>query len=109
MLVVRLSTKLDLICAPHAAPEVSDAVSSEPIAAYAHSILRTLADTLSVKVEKGDPDVSKYVDRLLPRLYHLHILGALSLSDGYVVAADARLVAVTAQIVTLIIQVQPAQ
>jgi len=106
MLVVRLSTKLDLICTSQSTSATTDL---EPTAAYAHSILRTLADTLAVKIDKGDADVAKYVDRLLPRLYHLHLLGALSPSQEYIVAADSRLVTVTAQIVTLIIQVQPAQ
>lgn len=109
MLVVRLSTKLDLVCTPHTPPETADVASLEPTAAYAHSILRTLADTLAVKVDKGDADVPKYIDRLLPRLFHLHLFGALSVAEGYVVAADARLVTVTAQIVTLVVQVQSAQ
>ncbi|KAH8075854.1 ARM repeat-containing protein [Cristinia sonorae] len=107
MLVVRLSTKLDLICSPDSPPSGADATSLEPTAAYAHSILRTLADAIAVKVEKGDVDVPKYIDRLLPRLFHLHLYGALSGTEGYNVAADPRLVTVTSQIVTLIVQVQP--
>lgn len=106
MLVVRLSTKLDLICAFQPTPETTDL---EPTAAYAHSVLRTLGDTLAVKVDKGDADVVKYVDRLLPRLFHLHFLGALSSSGEYAVAADSRLVTVTAQMLTLVVQVQQAQ
>ena len=109
MLVVRLSTKLDLVCAPHIQPEGTDSASLEPTAAYAHSILRTLADTLSVKVDQGDADVPKYIDRLLPRLYHLHFLGALSQAEGYSVAVDQRLITVSASIVTLIVQVQQIQ
>ena len=109
MLVVRLTTKLDLICVLDSREDRKDAASLEPTAAYAHSILRTLADTIAMKVDKGGADVPKYIDRLLPRLFHLHMLVALSVTDGYAVAADARLITVTAQIVDLVVQVQPAQ
>lgn len=108
MLVVRLITKLDLLCSSGAASGVDD---TEPTAAYAHSILRTISDALATKVEKGHMDVPKYIDRLLPRLYHLHIYSALTPGEDTVgtVAADARLVAVSAEIVTLIVQSENAQ
>ena len=41
---------------------------AEPAAAYAHSILRTLADVLAARIERAHADVVKYVDRLVPRL-----------------------------------------
>ncbi|KAL4245852.1 MMS19 nucleotide excision repair protein [Abortiporus biennis] len=112
MLVVRLTTKLDLIFSPtplSSEEETDEQVDDEPSAAYAHSILRTLADVLKIKVDKGDVDAQKYIDRLLPRLYHLHNFASLSTIERDWLAADARLVNVTAEIVTLIMQVQTVQ
>ncbi|KAI0091461.1 ARM repeat-containing protein [Irpex rosettiformis] len=102
MLVIRLSTKLDLICVP-ASSTIADS-DHEPTAAYAHSILRTLADTLARKVELGHTDVSKYSDRLVPRLYNLHFYSTLVSNGDYLVATDPRLISVSAEIVTLVIQ-----
>ncbi|KAI0642252.1 ARM repeat-containing protein [Trametes meyenii] len=99
---VRLSTKLDLLCVPSKSTEGSSEVDLEPAAAYAHSILKTLADVLSAKIEQGHADVVKYIDRLVPRLYNLFIYSALLAEERPMVAADPRLLAVAAQIVTLI-------
>lgn len=108
MLVVRLSTKLDLICVPIGETQ-PDSTDKEPTAAYAHSLLRTLADALSKKVQLGHPDVTKYVDRLLPRLFNLHIYSVLVSNGDYLVATDPRLVSVSAEIVNLILQTASAQ
>ena len=108
MLVVRLSTKLDLICVPGGST-AQEAEDHEPTAAYAHSILRTLADAVAKKVELNHPDVPKYVDRLLPRLFNLHLYSALVSDGDYLVATDPRLVSVSAEIVTLILQTATAQ
>lgn len=111
MLVVRLSTKLDLVCTPkNLVPESEAAeVDVEPSAAYAHSILRTLADVLATKVDKGHLDVAKYIDRLLPKLYHLHIYSAVAVEDALAIATDSRLVAVSSEIVMKIVQTQTVQ
>ena len=110
---MRLSTKLELLCVPAPASSTdSTAVSAngspdlEPAAAYAHSVLRTLADVLAAKVDAGHADVAKYADRLAPRLFALFAGAAFLAEDtpGGAVAADARLLAVAAQIVTLITQ-----
>ena len=110
---MRLSTKLELLCVPAPASSTdSTAVSAngspdlEPAAAYAHSVLRTLADVLAAKVEASHADVAKYADRLAPRLFALFAGAAFLAEDtpGGAVAADARLLAVAAQIVTLITQ-----
>lgn len=107
MLVVRLSTKLDLICVPATGAMVED--DHEPSAAYAHALLRTLADTFTKKVELGHADVSKYIDRLVPRLYNLHIYSAMVSNGDYLVATDPRLVSVSAEVITLVLQTTPAQ
>ncbi|KAI0352164.1 ARM repeat-containing protein [Trametes cingulata] len=105
-LVVRLSTKLDLLCVPAASTDdqSSNETDLEPAAAYAHSILKTLADVLSAKIDLGHADVVKYIDRLVPRLYNLFIYSALLAEDTPMVATDPRLLAVTAQIITLVTQ-----
>ena len=107
-LVVRLLTKLDLVCIPTTGTQDAEE-DSEPSAAYAHSILRTMTDVLSAKVKKGHKDVVKYVDRLVPRIYNLFIYSALVSNGGYMAAADPRLVSVAAQLVTLVTQTLPSQ
>lgn len=112
-LVVRLSTKLDLLCLPFATPTPPDlepevtaeaAEDLEPAAAYAHSLLKTLADVLQAKIELGHTDVVKYIDRLVPRLYNLFIYTGLHAETRVMVATDLRLLAVAAQIITLVMQ-----
>ncbi|KAI1791817.1 ARM repeat-containing protein [Ganoderma leucocontextum] len=103
-LVVRFSTKLDLLCVPSASSPASLEDDLEPAAAYAHSILRTLADVLSAKIDRGHTDVVKYIDRLVPRLYNLFIYSALVSEERPMAATDPRLLAVAAKIVTLVSQ-----
>jgi DNA repair/transcription protein MET18/MMS19 len=107
-LVIRLSTKLDLICSTHS--EIASEADMEPCAAYAHSILRTLAKVLSVKVEASHPDVSKYLERLVLPLYRLFVSSALSSEDGKnAVATDRRLIAVAGEIILSVMQILPVQ
>lgn len=102
-LIIRLTTKLDLICSQTIKSPIKEA-EAEPTAAYAHSILKTIVQTLSAKVGKGHPDVPKYIERLVPRLYNLCIYSAL-LSDGsYMVATDPRLITISGEIISLVIQ-----
>ncbi|OBZ73673.1 MMS19 nucleotide excision repair [Grifola frondosa] len=108
-LVVRLSTKLDLVCASPSVISDGPTPDVEPSAAYAHSILRTLADVLVAKIAMGHTDVVKYIDRLVPRLYNLFIYSALLDGRNDVVATDPRLISVAAQIITLIVQSLPAR
>ena len=77
-LVVRLSTKLDLIGVPKSG--ISDPDDLELRAAYMHTILKTLVDVLEVKIALKHTDVPKYIDRLVPRLFNLFFY--LALSDG---------------------------
>ena len=112
-LVIRLSAKLDLLCAPPSGgPDPSTSVDveadPEPTAAYAHAVLTTLANVLSKKVDRGDVDVPKYVDQLVPRLFNLFIYSASS-SQKKLVATDTRLVTVAGRIVNLVVQTLPVQ
>ena len=105
-LVVRLSVRLSFLYAPTTVPE-----DTEPSAAYAHALLSTLADVLARKVESGDIDVPKYVDRLVPRLFNLAAYGVLSDpgTTGSTSVADPRVAHVSARLVNLIVQSLSAQ
>jgi DNA repair/transcription protein MET18/MMS19 len=71
-------------------------------------LLSTLADVLARKVENGDVDVPKYVDRLVPRLFNLAVHGAL-VTLGNTGVADPRVIDVVARLVNLVIQSLSAQ
>ncbi|CCM00251.1 uncharacterized protein FIBRA_02280 [Fibroporia radiculosa] len=108
-LVVRLLTKLDLVCVPPTTAVNELESDTEPSAAYAHSLLRTISDVLAAKVDAGHSDVMKFIDRLVPRLYNLFIYSALMSDSTCMVATDPRLISVTAHIITLVVQTLTAQ
>ncbi|THU86243.1 ARM repeat-containing protein [Dendrothele bispora CBS 962.96] len=96
--VIRLLTKLDLLCFP----AMADA-DKEPAAAYAHSILTTIYQTVLAKAEDGHADVPKYIESLVPRLFHLFIYSAFAF-DNDSVANDPKLVATGGHIITVIVR-----
>lgn len=121
-LVIRLTTKLDLICVPNASSLTPSPITEEEVelhAAYAHWVLTTLAKTLRKKVDREDPDVAKYIERLVPRIFNLFIFSALVVAENdgneekdrwrqrVSVATDPRLVKKAGEIVTLVVQVLP--
>lgn len=125
-LVIRLTTKLDLICVPSTSSLATSPGTEEELelyAAYAHWILNTLVKTLQKKVDKGDPDVAKYIERLVPRIFNLFAFAAFVVSDEQTsgdnekekwrkrvgVATDYRLVKKAGEIVTLVVQVLPLE
>lgn len=101
-LVVRLSTKLELICSNQSGPP------SEYSAAYAHSILLTLDEALDSKVAQKHTDIPKYVDRLIPRLYGLFVSLAAEPMDEAGLAANARLLLVASKIIGVVLRSLPA-
>ena len=107
VLVIRLMTKLDhLSVASESIPEDTD---TEPSAAYAHSILATLVKTLDAKIAKKHLDVPKYIHTLVPRLFRLFIRSALLSESDLTIAADHRLVALAAQIITMVVRMLSQQ
>ncbi|KAG6909334.1 hypothetical protein DXG01_000934 [Tephrocybe rancida] len=104
-LVIRLTTKVDLICLPASKYDAMEDI--EPHAAYAHSLLKTIADTLAIKVDAAHPDVPKYIERLVPGLYNLFFFSALQQESA--IATDHRLVRTAGDIITLVTQCVPAQ
>lgn len=99
-LVVRLTAKLDILCLP-AVPR-AQTVDIEPISAYAHSILSTILGALTSKVAQAHTDIPKYIDRLVPRLINIILASALLSDHGEMVAADLRIVSITAHILRLV-------
>ncbi|OJA09726.1 hypothetical protein AZE42_08802 [Rhizopogon vesiculosus] len=97
-LVIRLTTKLDLLCVI----SPTRTIDEESTAAYAHAILTGLANTLDTKVSSKDADVPKYADQLLPRIFRLYLDSALASSEVMAVAADPRLLEVGARIIRLV-------
>ncbi|SJL03979.1 uncharacterized protein ARMOST_07336 [Armillaria ostoyae] len=81
--MIRLTTRVELLCS---ATDIE--ADLEPRAAYAHAILKSIAQTMSSKVDEKHADVPKYIDRLVPRLFNLFIYSALT-SDGGKVHASA--------------------
>ena len=105
-LVIRLTTKLDLICLPSTIA-ISDDL--EPDAAYAHAILKTLSQTLAVKVQRKDPDVVKYIDKLVAHIFNLFISSTFLANERPVITTDPRLLQVAGEIITLVVQSLPLE
>ncbi|KAL5536863.1 hypothetical protein ACEPAF_686 [Sanghuangporus sanghuang] len=105
-LVVRLTTKLDIVCASKS-DDPDEMQDPEPRAAYAHGILKTLGSVIELKVNANHADVPKYIDRLVPRLYNLLIY--LSLADKSASSSDlySKLLEISGQIITLVVRTVP--
>ena len=108
-LVIRLTTKLDLICLPSAGLSMSASDDLEPHSAYAHAILKTLSQTLAAKVQRKDPDVVKYIDRLVSHIFNLFVSSAFLSDERPMIATDPRLLQVAGEIITLVVQSLPLQ
>ncbi|KAL0577529.1 hypothetical protein V5O48_004470 [Marasmius crinis-equi] len=106
ILVIRLSTRLDLLCFRNH-PNPPNATTLEPDAAYAHSMLHTIHKVLVAKIDDGHPDVAKYIDVLVPRLFNLFISSAILSAQRYNIGVEPRLITAAGQITTLIVQSLP--
>jgi len=101
-LVIRLSAKLDILFS-----RGDDAEDTEPVAAYAHSLLQTLSRVLAVKVKANHVDIPKYLDLLIVPLYNLFVSSALKRPDG--IATNERLLVAAGKVISLVVQVLPAR
>lgn len=99
-LVIRLSAKLDILFSH--ANVIGD---SEPVAAYAHSLLQTLSRVLVVKVKENHVDIPKYLDLLIIPLYNLFISSALK--EPGAIATNERLLVVAGKVVSSVVRVLP--
>ncbi|GAA5820973.1 hypothetical protein JCM3770_006154 [Rhodotorula araucariae] len=97
LLSERLLERLETLLALPAAGERGAAL-------YAHHALATLRAVLNEKVRRGDADVGKYVEALVPRLLALFILPTLRKEGEKVVAEDVRLLVDAGRVVNLVVQ-----
>ncbi|CAE6485127.1 unnamed protein product [Rhizoctonia solani] len=101
VLVIRLSTKLEIISG-------SIPADRECAAAYAHALLQTLSNVLARKSDAGHADVPKYLDRLLPTLLAVAIKAAISSTPGEEVATHPKILPAIATIFTMVVRSAPA-
>lgn len=101
-LVIRLSAKLDILFS-----RARNTGDTEPIAAYAHSLLQTLSHVLTTKVEENHVDIPKYLDLLIIPLYNLFVSSALKNPNG--IAIDERLLVVAGKVISLVVRVLPTR
>ncbi|KAG9047697.1 hypothetical protein FS837_001661, partial [Tulasnella sp. UAMH 9824] len=113
-LVIRLSTKLELVCSEfpplaEGKDENEVAVLREHSAAYVHALLQTLEDALDFKsASKLDADIPKYLDRLIPRLYALFVEAATSPKPSLALATDVRLLGVASGVILRVVRCNPS-
>lgn len=102
-LVVRLTTKLELLCASHRTTEAETA--------YAFALIATLSTVLDQNVKAGHAEVQKYAERLVPRIYAIFMeaaLGDSSVTESSI-ATDARLIEGGAKLITMMMRSLPAE
>jgi DNA repair/transcription protein MET18/MMS19 len=99
ILVIRLTTKVELLSNASVNPNED----SEPKAAYAHSLLKTIEQTLTAKVGEGDSDVAKHIDRFIPRLYGILLFASLLPSGCHSIATDPQIILVVGSIISLVV------
>lgn len=104
-LVVRLMTKLELILICKSQQQTVDR-DPELIAAYAYSILKTLASVLELKANAGHPDVPKYIETLVPRLYFIFISMVMEESPLSFDGIFSRVLPIAAHIITIVVRTQ---
>ncbi|KZT59492.1 ARM repeat-containing protein [Calocera cornea HHB12733] len=106
VLVVRLVSKLDIICALRI--EAPGPSVTEASAAYAHAILETLKRAIQAKIDAKHNDLPKYLDQLVPHLFSIFLRAALSPSTTPQVASSAVLILDASRIITLLTQTSSA-
>lgn len=123
ILVIRITAKLDLICtagqdARPAAPvdgagadaaaiedtSMVDQTTRECEAVYAFALLSCLLNVLRTKQDLGHLDIPRYIDELVPRLFTIFVLAALSQKSEQEIASDPRLVVVASRVVETVVQ-----
>jgi len=100
-LVVRLSTKIDLVVTTEGAGDMASA--------YVRIMFSTLSGLLNEKLEKGHTDVGKYVERLVPALYYLFLRRTGEDENMDQVILDDKVVDGAAEIITLVVSALPAE
>ncbi|CAE6532510.1 unnamed protein product [Rhizoctonia solani] len=101
VLMIRLSTKLDILCG-------SIPVDRECAAAYAHALLQTLSNVLARKSDAGHADVPKYLDRLLPALLAAVVKAVVSSTPEKEVATHSKILLTIAAIFAVVMRSAPS-
>ncbi|WWD20081.1 hypothetical protein CI109_104555 [Kwoniella shandongensis] len=114
-LVIRITTKLDLLSSVPAAPSSDNDESMGEVdyrecnIAYAWDLLNTLNGVVDAKLQSKHTDISKYFEQLIPRLYTL-IVGASQprIGNAKPLFSDRRLLSIVARISeTMMWELQP--
>ncbi|KZT43226.1 hypothetical protein SISSUDRAFT_1057991 [Sistotremastrum suecicum HHB10207 ss-3] len=102
-LVVKLSSKVELLCSITPLQEAPDgrAEERECNAAYAHAMLMTLSNVFSQKLDEKHTDLPKYLNRLIPRLYNLFVYFAYNPEPQLCVATHPHLIDAASRIIVL--------
>ncbi|CAE6417929.1 unnamed protein product [Rhizoctonia solani] len=100
VLVIRLSTKLEIICG-------SVPADRECTAAYACALLQTISNVLVRKSDAGHADIPKYLDRLLPTLLAVVVKAATSSTSTNQVATHPNIMPVVASIFHMVVRSAP--
>jgi DNA repair/transcription protein MET18/MMS19 len=103
ILVLQTTSKLDTLCSP-STPSPRSEEERECQAVYAYALLSCLLAVLRKKVDAGHADVARYIDELVPRLFSIFVVAALSPSGQNEVACDPRLLAISSKIVETVVQ-----
>lgn len=101
ILVIRLSTKLEIICG-------SIPSDRECAAAYAHALLKTISNVLVQKVEANHPDIPKYLDRLLPTLLVVLVKASITTAPEQEVATHPKILPMVSNIFSTVVRSAPA-
>lgn len=99
LLVVRLSTKLDLVCAA----ELKDKEARQVNAGYARGLINTLLVVLEEKVDRKDKDVGRY-GSLATNLIGICVSASLRPKAKWSVATDSRVMRDLGALVTLLVR-----
>lgn len=107
--VIRLFTKLELICSAvitmaDRLPASELRITAECNAAYAHAILVTVDDVLKAKTAQGHTDLPKYTDRITGRLFALTVDAAGRPDNGAAIVINPRLLKVSQSILLSLIR-----
>lgn len=101
-LVIHFCTRIEFLIGARY-DEASNKDNIEAAIAFVHALLKTLHHNFDKKLDNGDQDTVKYVERFLPRLYGLFFDAALANSGSFSIGQDPRLIAKVAEMVPVVI------
>lgn len=100
LLVVRMETKLDLLCAT----EFHHSEELEANIGYARGVINTLSTVLQVKMQAKHRDTGRYGVTIVPRLLGIVLEASLRPGSSKRVASDRRVIKELGSLITLLVQ-----